>query len=237
MLRLLVVDLLAEREAFGKKGVEEIVRHFPDHEVLLWAPHTTNVRDYQFGKRIDEPQECDVIVITGSRRNVSQWEPWMDEVSDLIRTCSVPLYGICFGHQIIAHALGGHANKWDKGWGLGVKELALTDLPDWIETSRDKINLIHVHQDQVTSLPGGARRIASANHCENAAFVIEDDVFAIQGHPEFDADYTDALSNLLVDRAGAYCVNESRRSLATPHDGKLVASWILAFFAKHAPTG
>ena len=97
--------------------------------------------------------------------------------------------------------------------------------------------MIHVHQDQVTSLPYGARRIASANHCANAAFVIGDDVFAIQGHPEFDADYTDALSNLLVDRAGADCVNESRQSLATPHDGKLVASWILAFFAKHAPTG
>jgi GMP synthase-like glutamine amidotransferase len=89
----------------------------------------------------------------------------------------------------------------------------------------------------VTSLPDGARRIASANHCTNAAFVIGDDVFAIQGHPEFDADYTYALSNLLVDRAGADCVNEARQSLATPHDGKLVASWILAFFAKHAPTG
>ena len=107
MAKLLVVDLLAEREAFGKKGVEEIVRHFPGHEVLLWAPHTEDVRDYQFGKRIDKPEEADVIVITGSRRNVSQWEPWMDDVADLIRTCTVPLYGICFGHQIICKALGG----------------------------------------------------------------------------------------------------------------------------------
>ena len=89
----------------------------------------------------------------------------------------------------------------------------------------------------MTILPDGARRIASADHCANAAFVIGVAVFAIQGHPEFDADYTDALSNLLVDRAGADCVKKSRQSLATPHDGKLVASWILAFFAKHAPTG
>ena len=52
---LLVVDLLAEREAFGKKGVEEIVRHFPEYEVLLWAPHTDEQREYGFGKRIDVP--------------------------------------------------------------------------------------------------------------------------------------------------------------------------------------
>ena len=42
MANLLIVDLLAEREAFGKKGVEEIVKHFPNHEILLWAPHVEN---------------------------------------------------------------------------------------------------------------------------------------------------------------------------------------------------
>ena len=115
MPKLLVVDLLAEREAFGKKGVEEIVRHFPEHEVLLWAPHTDEVRDYGFGIRIDEPVESDVVVITGSRRNVSMWEPWMDDVAKLIRECEVPLYGICFGHQIICKALGGEVIRADEG--------------------------------------------------------------------------------------------------------------------------
>ena len=107
MPKLLVVDLLAEREAFGKKGVEEIVRHFPEYEVLLWAPHTDDRREYGFGKRIDAPEKADAIVITGSRRNVSMWEPWMDDVADLIRQSEVPIYGICFGHQIICKALGG----------------------------------------------------------------------------------------------------------------------------------
>ena len=64
MPNILVVDLLAERDAFGKKGVEEIVRHFPGHEVLLWAQHTDNFRDSQFGKRIDKTEESEVIVIT-----------------------------------------------------------------------------------------------------------------------------------------------------------------------------
>ena len=115
MPKLLVVDLLAEREAFGKKGVEEIVRHFPGHDDLLWAPHTNEARDYGFGTRIEQPIRSDVVVITGSRRNVSMWEDWMDEVAKLIRDCEVPLYGICFGHQIICKALGGEVQRADEG--------------------------------------------------------------------------------------------------------------------------
>ncbi|RJU86072.1 MAG: hypothetical protein DWC02_05240 [Candidatus Poseidoniales archaeon] len=175
MLRLLVVDLLAEREAFGKKGVEEIVRHFPDHEVLLWAPHTTNVRDYQFGKRIDEPQECDVIVITGSRRNVSQWEPWMDEVSDLIRTCSVPLYGICFGHQIICKALGGDVIRAENNSAF-IAEVTYND--------GTKAKQLFTHQDHVVN-PGEMEVIGSADHCEIAVCQHPTrPIKTVQYHPE-----------------------------------------------------
>ena len=55
-----------EREAFGKKGVEEIVRHFPGFEILLWAPHTNEAKQYPFGTRIDKPEDVDAIIITGS---------------------------------------------------------------------------------------------------------------------------------------------------------------------------
>ena len=113
--KLLVVDLLAEREAFGGKGVEEIVKHFPNHEVLLWAPHTDEPREYGFGIRIQEATDADVVVITGSRRNVSMWEDWMDNVAKLIRECEVPIYGICFGHQIICKALGGEVVRASEG--------------------------------------------------------------------------------------------------------------------------
>ena len=138
--QLLVVDLLAEREAFGKKGVEEIVRHFPEHEVLLWAPHTSEARDYGFGIRIDKPVESDVIVITGSRRNVSMWEPWMDDVAKLIRECEVPLYGICFGHQIICKALGGEVIRADEGSSF-IAEVTYAD--------GTKTKQLFTHQDHV----------------------------------------------------------------------------------------
>ena len=52
-MKLLVVNLLAEQSlAFGEKGVEEIIRHFPGYEVLLWAPHTDEPRNYPFGKEL-----------------------------------------------------------------------------------------------------------------------------------------------------------------------------------------
>ena len=83
-MRLLVVDLLAERKAFGKEGVKEIISHFKKPEVFLWSPHTKSRIDYGYGTVVENPVDCDFIVITGSRRNVSSWEPWMDDVSKLI---------------------------------------------------------------------------------------------------------------------------------------------------------
>ena len=106
-MRLLVVDLLAERKAFGKEGVKEIISHFDEPEVFLWSPHTNSRIDYGYGTVVEQPVDCDYIVITGSRRNVSSWEPWMDEVSKLILEAEVPIIGICFGHQIIAATFGG----------------------------------------------------------------------------------------------------------------------------------
>ena len=175
MPKILVVDLLAEREAFGKKGVEEIVRHFPGHEVLLWAPHTDSFRDYQFGKRIDEPEDSDVIVITGSRRNASQWEPWMDDVADLIRQCKVPLYGICFGHQIICKALGGEVIRAQENSGF----IAEVTHNDGTVTKQ-----LFTHQDHVID-SGEMEVIGSAAHCQIAVCKHPTrPIKTVQYHPE-----------------------------------------------------
>ena len=175
MPTLLVVDLLAEREAFGKKGVEEIVRHFPEHEVLLWAPHTEEPREYPFGKRIDNPEECDTIVITGSRRNVSQWESWMDDVADLIRTCEVPLYGICFGHQIICKALGGEVIR---------AEESSTFMAEVTYNNGTKSKQLFTHQDHVVD-SGEMEVLGSAEHCEIAVCKHPTrPIKTVQFHPE-----------------------------------------------------
>ena len=174
-MRLLVVDLLAERKAFGKEGVREIVAHFDDPEVFLWSPHTSERTEYGFGTVVSGPVDCDYIAITGSRRNVSSWEPWMDDVAELIRTAKVPIIGICFGHQIIAAALGGRVERAKEGSHF-VSAVNYTD--------GSVVNAVFTHQDHVVDA-GELEVIGSAEHCAIAACQHPTrPIRTVQYHPE-----------------------------------------------------
>jgi GMP synthase-like glutamine amidotransferase len=175
MNKLLVVDLLAEREGFGKHGTAEIVSHFPNHEIYLWAPHTTKAIDYGWGIRVDSAIDADAIIITGSRRNVSQWEDWMDDVADLIRTADVPIYGICFGHQIIAASLGGKVEKAPKSSNF---------IADVTYQDGKIVKQLFTHQDHVVDA-GEMQVIASAEHCGIVACKHPTrPISSVQFHPE-----------------------------------------------------
>ncbi len=174
-MRLLIVDLLAERKAFGKEGVREIISHFDNPEVFLWSPHTNERTEYGFGTVVEEPVDCDFIAITGSRRNVSSWEAWMDDVTELIRAAKVPIIGICFGHQIIAAALGGRVERAVEGSHF-VAEVSYTN--------GMTVNAVFTHQDHVVD-SGQLEVIASAEHCRIAACQHPTrPIRTVQYHPE-----------------------------------------------------
>ena len=70
------------------------------------------------GEFPESPEACDAYLITGSPRGVYDSQPWIADLEKFIQDCyqaGIKLVGICFGHQILAHALGGHAEKSEKG--------------------------------------------------------------------------------------------------------------------------
>ena len=199
--------------------------------------YTITVIDVMGGEMPANIHDHDGYMVTGSATGVYDDEPWLAPLAEFLRAAHaarIPLAGICFGHQMLAHSLGGHAEKFDGGWGLGVREVPLQNKPDWID-ARDSVRLIHIHQDQVMRLPDGARLIGSTEFCKNAMYHIDDVVFSMQGHPEFTLDYNETLLNLRRDIMGSDRVDGASTTYAGGHDGRDVAKWFYHFFTPHAP--
>ena len=175
------------------------------------------------------PLDCDAWLISGSRASVFEPRPWIAEAASFVRAAfdeRVPQLGICFGHQLLAQALGGRTER-AAGWGLGVAEVRL--LPAAGNALPSRLRLHVAHQDQVVLLPPGAERLAAAAHCPNLMFRLGDHVLGVQPHPEFSSalmrDITLDPSLALADAVRA----KALASLEQPTDSELVGPWLAEF--------
>ncbi|HUS61730.1 MAG TPA: hypothetical protein VMY34_06005 [Acidimicrobiales bacterium] len=188
--------------------------------------------DVRAGALPAAPDECDGWICTGSQRSVYDSDGWIDAMSGFVRDVRdrrVPFVGICFGHQLIAHALGGRVERAESGWGVGTLQASVTRSAAWMVPGQDSYALLYSHQDQVVAMPMGGRVLASADHAPVAMLVVGDTMLGIQGHPEFGAPYLEALLADRIDRIGAERLNEALESLAESRDDALVARWIANF--------
>lgn len=183
---------------------EELGGAFGDYPEMVrnWlAPLEAEFTSYAVldGELPDDPTSCDLWVITGSKFAVYEDHPWIAPLEAFVRSvrdARGKMVGICFGHQIIAQALGGKVTKSDKGWGLGVIEYATGDWPEELGEKPDNIAIQSYHQDQIVTPPEGAKRIASSDFCENAALWYPGFALTVQGHPEFTPPYLSVLMDL-----------------------------------------
>ncbi len=182
---------------------------------------------------------CDAWLITGSRHGAYDPLPWIPRLEKFILEAvdkKIPLVGICFGHQIIAQALGGKVVKSEKGWGLGVHEYNVTNPAPWMNGAlNQQIAVNAVHQDQVIELPHGAEILASSDFCPYAMLAYGDSVFTVQPHPEIEHPYQQDLIN--ARRGDVFEENLADAalvSLGQTIDNHEVADWIVGFLKQHS---
>ncbi|STY28985.1 glutamine amidotransferase, class I [Legionella wadsworthii] len=196
----------------------------PDLQFLVYE-----VRSGEFPAYMDA---ADAYVITGSRYGVNDDLPWIAALEKWVRdihTHEKKMIGICFGHQLIAKALGGNVSKSPKGWGLGISVNKMSQQKPWMRPHLKNLNLIVSHQDQVVDLPEYAEVLASSDFCPFYMLQIKDNLFTVQGHPEYTKGYSQALMELRKNKLGEATVEKGLKSLQQHCDGAVFARWIVNF--------
>lgn len=182
----------------------------------------------QLPARVDA---CDAYLITGSSHGVNDALPWIGQLEQFIRQLHAAhkkVIGICFGHQLIAKALGGTVARSPQGWGVGMSNNKISKHKRWMDPPHEAFNLLISHQDQVMSLPKDAEILASNQSCPFYMLQIANNL-TLQGHPEFSKSYVQALIESRKDILGIEQYEKGLASLQLNKDDALIAQWIMKF--------
>ena len=184
--------------------------------------------DVAAGELPQDASQYERYLITGSPAGVYDPLPWIEPLKDFLRSASDrKLVGICFGHQIMAEALGGCVEKSDKGWGIGLQHYDIDRVEPWMDDA-GPIDVPASHQDQVVVQPPNTEIIASSSFTPFAALAWTDrPAISVQFHPEFEPGYAKALIAARRDRMPQ--PDAAIASLDRPNDNARIAAWIRRF--------
>jgi GMP synthase-like glutamine amidotransferase len=179
--------------------------------------------------------DCDGWIIGGSRYSVYDELAWIPTAEEIVRAAVAaerPIVGICFGHQLMAQAMGGRTAKAEIGWEVGARRYDTVEPLAWFPEGRHATTLLASHQDQVVELPPDAIVWSTSDDCPIAGMTIGDRAWSMQGHPEFTPDVGDVLYEGRRRLLGDEAVDAARRSLTMPLSNGDVAAAICRFIAR-----
>lgn len=183
---------------------------------------------------LPDPRRLEGILITGSAAGVYDDLPWLEPLRGFIRaaySARTPMLGICFGHQIMADALGGDVRQSEKGWGLGRHRYDVVARPGFMADAAESLAIACSHQDQVIAPPPTAQVILASSFTPNAGLLYETGrALSFQPHPEFLDDYAQALVDLRRGRAAESVIEAASRSFAQPSDSGTLAKYLRDFY-------
>lgn len=188
--------------------------------------------DVENGVYPEDIDDVDAYLITGSKSSVYDDVPWIPPLLDFVRELhskEKKVVGICFGHQLIAQALGGKTEKSSKGWGVGLHRHRFNRLPDWHDQQNPDLDILVSHQDQVVAPAKGSMVLAGSEFCENAVCQLGDHILSFQGHPEFIPAYSKEIMDLRREMITEPVYLSGVDSLAGQHQGDRVAQWVMNF--------
>lgn len=187
--------------------------------------------------QLPESLNCsDLFLISGSNESAFGNTPWVVRLRKWIidaYAAGCHLAGICFGHQIIAEALGGHVARSPKGWGIGLRQSDVVDplLAEMAGTAG--FTLVCDHHDQVMGLPVEATTTMTSEFCPVDGFRIGRQVLTLQGHPEFTNEF---ITHWIIDCAPDETTDVKREALLSlsqlRNQGVEAARMMLCFFGK-----
>ncbi len=185
-MKTLIIDNHMDLDCWGAQDLCRLAR--------LSTQSTLYVRRAPEQDLPDRPESFDRVIVSGSKTSVLEKAPWISKLIDFVRKTvnqKIPYLGVCYGHQILAAALGGQScvrrsTQPEYGW----TQIQILEPSPLLNGLPSPFFSFSAHQDEVWPLPQGMKLLANSEQCAVQAYQLNDHpIFGIQFHPEHTGDY------------------------------------------------